>query len=71
MRPGCFTFCGSCVYLDQPMHRQGHPSPCGRQFWDGPHLVKPDATAAGCDEFREPLDDRDLDLLDIFNGAEP
>lgn len=51
MRPGCFPYCRDCSHLDQPMERQGHPNPCGRQFWDGPRLHRPAASVSGCDHF--------------------
>ncbi len=51
MRPGTLAFCRSCAHLDQAMHRQGHPSPCGRQRWIGPQLHVPTITGDSCAEF--------------------
>lgn len=54
MNPGTFSFCNGCRHRDVEMHRQGHPSPCGRQRWIGPKLHRPEISAAGCADFEMP-----------------
>lgn len=51
MKPGTIAICNGCRHQARDMADQGHPNPCGRQFWDGPALHKPEISAAGCNEF--------------------
>ena len=54
---GTLALCRTCCHWLAGHWRQGHPSPCARVRWDGPHHLKPalTITVAGgivCDEFK-------------------
>lgn len=51
MKPGLYPICRSCRHLARELADQGHPNPCGRQFWEGPALHVPAIDGAGCREF--------------------
>ncbi len=51
MKPGTYAYCNGCRHQAASMAAAGHPAPCNRQYWSGPRLVKPAASADGCDRF--------------------
>lgn len=51
MKPGTLAICSGCRHQARGLADQGHPNPCGRQFWDGPQLHRPTIDGGTCAEF--------------------